>query len=54
MALLVSLFEIAECVCASGYVEGGDMVLFSGEDVESGVGQEHDGDERQHLGALDT
>jgi hypothetical protein len=27
---------------------GGD-VSFSSEDVEGGVGQEHDGDERQHL-----
>jgi hypothetical protein len=51
MVLRVSPFEMA-CVgeWVSGCVAGGDMLFFSCEDVESGVSQEHDGDERQHLG----
>jgi hypothetical protein len=38
-------------VVLSEDIWGGD-VSFSGEDVEGGVGQEHDGDERQHLDFL--
>jgi hypothetical protein len=33
-------------------VWGGDVSFVSSEDVEGGVGQEHDGDERQHLDFL--
>jgi hypothetical protein len=48
MVLRVSPFEMS---CVSGWVCcRWRHDFFSCEDVESGVGQEHDGDERQHLG----
>jgi hypothetical protein len=42
------LLRLRVWLCLSEDIWGGD-VSFSSEDVEGGVGQEHDGDERQHL-----